>query len=598
MLNATLLGRQIGHAAILADPFAGQPSFSVALFGAQQAHGADQLPGFVQIHNLRGNLSDGVLYDVESALHQQFAQNVFFSGVLRYGFLYITVTHSGSQVQRFSHEAIEGVEHFWDQQISSLPAIQYETREFGGYIKLTWGKIGFLPGAFKDEAGSAIAPPDKLHITAQWGARDDRSRTIFEGDAVLRRRGAQGAEYDLFEPDYKALVLSNGVGFNSVLAVTSLSADGTKLLVTTEADHGRAVGERVLLQRVAEGDSAAFEGEYPVSAVPAPNQFEVLSSETGTAGNLECSAELVPLPLVLGQVPQVPLVRTGKSTGWKFYRPSFVGTLGAGLTVHDDGVDVTDGTWAPDGTSNKYLDRGATQVFGTASAQGTGQQTSLGDLFSWGCARLGLDLDNLELGGAYDPANIEVGALIDSQMAVIDLLDQVAGACNYSFWIDSLGLHLFSNRVAHGDAGTLDDFELFEVDYAFELPVRHFKCSWQERFAGSQNNGAGSSIPALKTAKKEVVVQGTSALGEEKNLVAFSYSEATNRARLEALAAERELAKITLKSPLERLPVFGEAIALTDTQLEPAANVSGKVRSFLLDFGAETLTIFAKGTLT
>ncbi|MDX2471064.1 MAG: hypothetical protein QNL04_10865 [SAR324 cluster bacterium] len=595
MLNGLLLGSQLAHKGICEDPFSGQALLNVTLVEPLHNLTTPPIVRLWQHHNYKSNLSDGNLYELCSASHTQKLGPLFLEAVIRFGKLYVEVTHSesGADVtQYFSHRGVVGRTHFWDLQISKLPTIQYETSKNGGYITLTWGKITFLPEAFKDNSGNQISPPSTIEIKATWGARDDRATNVLEGNAVLRSLTENGFEYELFEREFKEQALEEGMGTSDSLLITAITANGAKLTITTGKTHGYSLFDEVLLQPVSNIAAAIFMGKYEVSEIVNSTQFEVTSTATGsyTNGDLECSREILPIPLYLGYTNHPSLIRTGVETEWRYYRPDFVGTAPSGVTLFDDGIDITSTGWGADSLGNRYLERGGTQTFGLATAAGTGAVTTLSQLFSWGATKLGLTFSDLD-----SSDQIAIDQVITSQITIIDLLDQVAGYCNFAFYIKNDTLVLFDRAIAHGDIGPIGEIDIFKVHYSVPMPVKQYKAKWEVAFAGSQYKDGNTGLPAILQKKKESTEKGTHSLGQEKLIKVFNEKENLVKLRLKAKKAAHEQTEIQIEAPLERLPQFGETLTYLDQDFDPPLAMEAKVTSFELDFGSDQLTIKARG---
>jgi len=290
-------------------------------------------------------------------------------------------------------------------------------------------------------------------------------------------------------------------------------------------------------------------------------------------------------------------VRTGFGNEYRYYRPGVPQLLGAGLSLFDDGVDVTSTGWGTDSLASPYLERGTTQVFGQLTASGAGGLGDLQSLFVWGAGRLSLTLNSLDPTAA---AAIKLDHAVTTQGALIDLLDQIAGYAGFAFYIQSGQLILFDRGQSHGSAGVLDDSELKEVSYNLPLPAKSWSASWNIRTAGRQRAdeaGSGLGIPLIIETPKEVVLLGSNVLGQVKQAKVFSESEAKVRARLSVIKGHQESTEALLTAPLVRFPALGELLSYTDSYLSPPAVFTGKVWAVELNFDQDLLTIKTKGDL-
>jgi len=290
-------------------------------------------------------------------------------------------------------------------------------------------------------------------------------------------------------------------------------------------------------------------------------------------------------------------VRTGFGNEYRYYRPGVPQLLGAGLSLFDDGVDVTSTGWGTDSLASLYLERGTTQVFGQLTASGPRDLGDLQSLFVWGAERLGLVLDSFD---AAIAASITLDHTVTTQGTLIDLLDQVAGYGGFAFYIQLGKLILFDRNQTHGNAGVLSDSELNEVSYNLPLPAKSWSASWSLRSPGRQRSdtaGSGEGVPVILETPKEVVLLGSNVLGQPKQAKVFSESEAQIRTRLKVNKAHQESTEALFTAPLERFPALGEHITYQDDYLSPPAEFNGKVWAVELNFDQELLTIKTKGGL-
>ncbi len=296
----------------------------------------------------------------------------------------------------------------------------------------------------------------------------------------------------------------------------------------------------------------------------------------------------VDLPLVLGTVTHMSPQRTGDKSERTYYWPDFAGSIGDGVDAFDDGVKIND-SWTDngDGTVSRSVD-----LVGELTFSGTGNKTSIVDLFSWACDELGLTF-NSELAQDTD-----LDCVITSQQYIIDFLDKVAWYCDHGFYILDDILYLVHNDSDNGIqevALSGGDITPVKFEYNWPQPIKKYTAEWSTRYAETDEDGS-----RIESEDHEVeVFSDFSVIGIEESLSrVYNESEDKVEARLEDIIERENKPIIKVELPLFRLPRYGERIDFHD---EISVNpVEGYVhcRKFNLDYSAKTVIIEGDGEIT
>ncbi|OGG99646.1 MAG: hypothetical protein A2600_07510 [Candidatus Lambdaproteobacteria bacterium RIFOXYD1_FULL_56_27] len=516
------------------------------------------------------------------------------------GSLFLTLQSAG-KVWRVSTETLDGGNHLWRGRITSLSPIRIEARPQGGFVKLSWGQMGFSPDCFVDAQGQVMAPPPRISATAHWGMRDDLEALslAFEGEAVLRERREDELIYEVLEKDWQVNALEEGMREGETFLVTQVEPQTLGILrVFTAAAHPFVVGDEVFLQPKEGATPFPYLGKAEVLAIDGTGHlwFEVAkeySNYSWTFGSV--SAKLCVRPFAVGQIEHLPLQRTGFGPGTDnlFYRPNFAGVLGTDWRIYEDAVEIGTG-WQTDSPGALFVERvyGATTAVegqvtacGLAADPGAHQSpfATVGDFFGWAAARLGLSLRCP--GGAATSLDF----VVTEQIRLIDLMDQVAGYAGYLFYVKAAELVLFHKDEPQGTLYNLSPMKVVDLQYRFDLPVREYKSLWSQLKATKE---AGFSV--IREEKQQLLVPGSQTQGVSQTCRPFNRNAGQIRSQLKATKARQEKVWVQLSSPLDRIPVLGEQFTYTDLELNPPQTLSGRIESLELDFSQDLLVIGAR----
>jgi hypothetical protein len=316
-------------------------------------------------------------------------------------------------------------------------------------------------------------------------------------------------------------------------------------------------------------DYDIFEPEY---------ETELLAEGTDTENND------VVQPLVVGAVKHMFPQRTGKNTEQMYYLPDFAGSIGNGINAYDDGVLIND-NWTDngDGTISRSVD-----LVGQLTFSGTGNMTTLIDIFSWACGELGLALDD-SLADEF----VMVDAVITNQQYVLDFLDNLAWYCDHGFYIREGTLCLISNDADNSSQSVglgEGDFDPINITYEWPQPIKKISAKWQTRYAKVDEDGS-----KIDSEDHEVeVFSEFTAIGIEEDISrVYNFDDTKVKSKLQTIINRANLPQISLEIPLYRLPTYGERIDFVDlVNITPA---TGYVRCREVSLDYENKSAHIKG---
>ena len=94
--------------------------------------------------------------------------------------------------------------YWWEPAITKMPDMSLKRADRGGFVRVSWGSIGFAPNAFTGE------PPAKAQIALDWGLVSSSLLHFFDGTIVRRGLINREGTYDLYEPEYDTKLLDEG----------------------------------------------------------------------------------------------------------------------------------------------------------------------------------------------------------------------------------------------------------------------------------------------------------------------------------------------------------------------------------------------------
>ncbi len=279
-------------------------------------------------------------------------------------------------------------------------------------------------------------------------------------------------------------------------------------------------------------------------------------------------------PLVIGTVNYMTPQRTGSDIQQKYYMPDF-----ASYNFYDDGVLIND-NWT---VSGGYAER-SVNLAGTLSMSGTGNMTTVSDVFSWAAARLGLSF--VDVYGATETLNCAVY----SQQLLIDFLDKIAYYAGYQFEIRDDILTLISVTQDNGEQ-TLDKYDSVELSYEWPMPVKTYTANWTNRVFDA-------ATVSLVDDPQEIVHYTGSATGDEATVDVYDENPTDVAAKIADIATREQRVWVSLSLPLDQLPNIGEMVSFVDRK--SSHDISGylRVRQYDLDYSGKKLNIKGDGEIT
>ena len=281
-------------------------------------------------------------------------------------------------------------------------------------------------------------------------------------------------------------------------------------------------------------------------------EIDLLSTATDYDGN-----EDVPLPRAFGNVTHVNPIRLPDVNGQPTYHK---GHIVSNFHVYDDGVNidanVTDNN---DGT----FSLSAVPV-GEVTMSGTGEDTSLVDIFDWAAAQTGLSFNS-----AYaESPSPNVSFWANSQDFIFDALSPMAAFFTHFFYIKNSTLYLFAsnNDVATRTVEDNGDNEFFPPNYYCNPPTRQIKATWQTREAVEESIGK-----YVKTNSHETVQSSNYHYGEKLEITPYTTTLNEINTRLSNILTLLHKPRISVPLPMIvgnfGIPKIGEKITLIDTAL-------------------------------
>jgi len=287
-------------------------------------------------------------------------------------------------------------------------------------------------------------------------------------------------------------------------------------------------------------------------------EYEIDLLEEGTDINGDETTQ----PFVIGRVEHMTPKRTGNDTERRYYLPDFSGSIGSGIDVYDDGVLIND-SWTDngDGTVSRSVN-----IVGELTFSGTGNNTTLIEVFEWACDKLGLTLND-----KFAATGVEVDAVIINQQYVLDFLDGIAWYCDHGFYIREGILYLISNDSDNGSQAIglgEGEFDPINITYEWPQPVKKISAEWQTRYAKVDEDGS-----RIESENHEVeVFSEFTAIGVEQSTSRiYNFDETKVGSKLQAIMDRANLPIISIEIPLYRLPIYGERIDFIDlVNINPA----------------------------
>ena len=296
--------------------------------------------------------------------------------------------------------------------------------------------------------------------------------------------------------------------------------------------------------------------------------------------------ETVPLPRAVGTVQHLHPVRLADVAGKPTYHKAYIaGTVSIDWHAFDDGVDIDvnvidhgDGTFS----------LSAVPV-GEVTISGTAAETTLAELFSWGCnaSNLSLSLDTSVAESPSPPVNY----CASTQRPLIDFLSSVAEWNTHLFYIKLSNCYLVDMFEDNGSR-TVTGSDFFEANYPMNPPVAQITARWTVRDAVEETIGK-----YIKDTQMEEVVASAYPYGNEKiELEPFDNDRTRISGSLTNILTLIHSPRAEIPLPIdEGLPVPGEAVTGTDDKTKQDVTFDIRGRNIRYDFGAKIPKAYIEG---
>lgn len=507
--------------------------------------------------------------------------------------LLVSLTINGT-VHRISHY-FHNLEHRWNPYIASFTAPQYQlSSEHGGYCRLSLGVIVLNPKLF--EGAGDFPPPDQCDITAQWTETNEAAAVpLFQSTCHLQPYDNGQISYEIREPEYTVKLLDTAEDYNGdtvplprvfgtvehfspvrlpdasgqptyhlggisysntgvqVTGFTYASA-GAATTVHCASAHGYSNGNAVIVN-----GTVNFNGTHTISNVSA------LTFDIPVAFPTD-NSEILPIRA-----------------------HAF---LAGHLAVYDDGVPISENVdvSAADGTFSLT----ATPV-GQVTVTGTGPQTTLTGIMSWGRTQLGITsyVDTNARGTSPDVNWVET-----SQMDLIDFLARICETYTHLFDIKSDTLTLVDMFVDNG-SDTITEYGFFKkAQYGKFAAVKSITAKWSTHTAETgfvNSDETGEQAHYIKTNDHELT-DDLYEYGIEMDITPYHYTRSSIQTILSNILIIMARAKITIPIPFESgMPSSGRKISWPDTSTVQDIDAYLNARSITFDFDNHKIMVTGDG---
>lgn len=393
----------------------------------------------------------------------------------------------------------QALDHYWDAYIKSFSAPQYDLQyDYGGFEEINYGSVVLSPDAVSGD----WPPPKQFTILARYtSSTEDLADEIFIGDIFRDTFDETSCIYTLKPQKYTKRLLSEGADYDgntvpypkafgivthkeplrkadvggkptydlagidttskalSIISFTSASA-GTKTKITLTGAHGWSNGTSIIVD-----GTVNFDGTHTIESVSGatfviPVAFPTDNSET---------AYIAAVAYESGD-----------------------------FVVYDQGVPIMENVT----TYSTYFTLSASPV-GTVTISGTGAQTDLEGVMTWGQSQLGLGSIDTSAQRATSPT---VSYWADAQMPLIDFLSDICAFFTHWFYIKS-GILYLGDMLLDNGSDTFDENEyFFTVSYGTQPRVSQIKCRWTvtESYEGYRDDNV-TAYKGLKDKQYSVI---------------------------------------------------------------------------------------------
>ena len=369
----------------------------------------------------------------------------------------------------------EALDHYWDAYIESFAAPQYQiATNYGGFIRMGFGQISISLDAFVDDG----IPPKQFIATTKYTASTESAAVeLLSGTIYLKNYNETTAIYQMKDPKYTQNLLDIGADYNGdtvpypkafgivthvtpirlanvgaglfnyhlggistgsaakTITAFSSAASGTKTKVFTFAAHGWSNGDSVYI-----AGTINFDGTH------------IIESVTGTSF-------IIPITYLTDNSEALPLHASAYTLG------DFI--------VFDDGVPIqenVDLVTGPPGTFSLTA-----SPVGTVTISGTGEDTTLKEVITWGYDRLG-GLTSMVSTNARS-ISPDLAYWATSQVPLIDFMSAICEFFTHYFFIKS-GTLTLGDMLLDDGADDATEYDYFDVNYKESEAINQLTSSW------------------------------------------------------------------------------------------------------------------------
>ena len=524
-------------------------------------------------------------------------------------------------LNRLSMEGI-ALDHWWDNKVISFDPPIYKTSEKrGGFCSLSFGSVSFSPDLFESDWPPPLSCATTIYYTETTEAAEQK---MFEGTLHLNNIKNDEIIYEFYGEtiDFNLLDESYAYDENAVDVVKAATYKWTVIGATSEYYCELLAGgdpEIVEPSIMFEDNVAMTEG----SAVGSLAVSEWIYDDPGTgwdtiivriAGSVDPDTksdgylragytdEQVPYYRAFGEVTHVEPLRLADAGGgnYRYDMGHITGTVancgeavGDIWCVYDDGVDIA-GNVA--NVAANVFELTAAPV-GTVTISGTGEDTTITEIFDWAATRISYTLDSTYV--ASPAPSISYWA--DKQQTLVNFLGKLVEFFPHLFYLRSSKICLVSMSADNGSA-LLDSYDFMVNQLEYMTPISQITAEWETRAPGewseADNPGVAASVYVKKTTET-VTIDGGYSYGDElsiSDIFAYTRSDVTD-ALTDILAFEQE-PDVEATMPFKgTLPLPGKKITIVDDTMKVNSTIIMHAREIHYDISENEIKLIGNGSI-
>jgi hypothetical protein len=252
--------------------------------------------------------------------------------------------------------------------------------------------------------------------------------------------------------------------------------------------------------------------------------------------------------------------------------------------VYDDGVDICSNATAISGNVFELT----VAPVGEVTISGTGEDSTLINIFDWACGASRLNLSYVSTLAAAFTASYWAA----SQETLVSFLDRLAAYAGHLFYVKDETLTLVSMASDNGTLA-LNEFDFFPSSITFASPVAVVKTNWADRDAVEETIGK-----YIKETVQEASVTGLHPYGMDENVDAFQTTKSDVTTALTTIYGYMTSARWETSIPLiATFPLPGLKITALDESMGQSVSISIHARDIEYDFENQEVRIAGEGTI-